>query len=146
MRAHSPNLQGIRQYFGAVLSSSISLALFQSRPVRTFAFAGCDISVPTSCAEPAPWQVSDVESLGLPRVRQQNSSLHSQLEAPYPHSHYHLQITCTLILRSQKIKYYYAAQLLSREPRVFIRPNARGTLVAIEKAASHSVSLLTVIM
>ena len=29
-----------------------------------------------------------------------------------------------------------AAQLLSREPRVFIsRPNVRGTLVAVEKAA-----------
>ena len=39
-----------------------------------------------------------------------------------------------------------AAQLLSREPRVFIRPNVRGTLVAIEKAASHSVSLFTIIM
>ena len=40
----------------------------------------------------------------------------------------------------------FAAQLLSREPRVFIRPNVRGTLVAIEKAASHSVSLFTIIM
>ena len=39
-----------------------------------------------------------------------------------------------------------AAQLLSREPRVFIsRPNVRGTLVAVEKAASHSVSLSTII-
>ena len=39
-----------------------------------------------------------------------------------------------------------AAQLLSREPRVFIsRPNVRGTLVAVEKAASHSVSLSTFI-
>ena len=38
-----------------------------------------------------------------------------------------------------------AAQLLSREPRVFIsRPNVRGTLVAVEKAASHSVSLFTI--
>ena len=38
----------------------------------------------------------------------------------------------------------FAAQLLSREPRVFIsRPNVRGTLVAVEKAASHSVSLST---
>ena len=40
-----------------------------------------------------------------------------------------------------------AAQLLSREPRVFIsRPNVRGTLVAVEKAASHSVSLFNIIM
>jgi len=39
-----------------------------------------------------------------------------------------------------------AAQLLSREPRVFIRPNVRGTLVAIEKSASHSVSLFTIIL
>ena len=37
-----------------------------------------------------------------------------------------------------------AAQLLSREPRVFSRPNVRGTLVAVEKAASHSVSLFTI--
>ena len=37
-----------------------------------------------------------------------------------------------------------AAQLLSREPRVFSRPNVRGTLVAVEKAASHSVSLITI--
>ena len=39
-----------------------------------------------------------------------------------------------------------AAQLLSREPRVFTRPNVRSTLVAIEKAARHSVSLFTIIM
>ena len=39
-----------------------------------------------------------------------------------------------------------AAQLLSREPRVFSRPNVRGTLVAVEKAASHSVSLFTIIV
>ena len=39
-----------------------------------------------------------------------------------------------------------AAQFLSREPRVFIsRPNVRGTLVTVEKAASHSVSLSTFI-
>ena len=39
-----------------------------------------------------------------------------------------------------------AAQLLSREPRVCIRPNVRGTLVAIEKAASRSVSLFNIIV
>ena len=40
-----------------------------------------------------------------------------------------------------------AAQLLSREPRVFFsRPNVRGTLVAVEKAASHSVSFVTIIV
>ena len=41
---------------------------------------------------------------------------------------------------------FVAAQLLSREPRVFIsRPNVRGTLVTVEKAASHSVSLSTLL-
>ena len=39
-----------------------------------------------------------------------------------------------------------AAQLLSREPRVFSRPNVRGTLVVVEKAASHSVSLFNIIV